>query len=108
MAEKTKDKEITEGKFFAVISYVSFLCVVTLLLRKDNKFALYHGKQGLVLFVVEVVCFFVVAVPLLGPLTSSLGFLLALLASLWGIFKAYEGVYAKIPFVTEIASQITL
>ena len=46
-----QDKEIQEGKMYAVIAYLGILCLVPLLLKKENKFALFHGKQGLVLFI---------------------------------------------------------
>ena len=53
MTQPQDEQEVREGKFFAVISYVSFLCIITLILKKSNKFALYHAKQGLVLFVMR-------------------------------------------------------
>ena len=48
---KAESKEIQEGKIFAVISYMIILCVVTLALKKENRFALFHGKQGLVILI---------------------------------------------------------
>ena len=58
MAEEEKkevqDKEVQEGKIYAVIGYLGILCIIPLLLKRDNKFALFHGKQGLVLFFGEV------------------------------------------------------
>ena len=66
MADPQEEQEIREGKFFAVISYVCFLCIITLILKKDNRFALYHAKQGLVLFVLEVVAFILSIIPFLG------------------------------------------
>ena len=64
MAEE--EKEIEEGKAFAVLGYLSILCLVPLLLKKDNKFALFHGKQGLILFIFEVAAGIISLVPFLG------------------------------------------
>jgi len=102
------EKEIQEGKFFAVISYISFLCVIALILKKHNRFALYHAKQGLVIFVFEVVAFILSIIPLLGWLIRIAGFLIFSIASLWGILRAFSGNDARIPVVTNIAHKISL
>jgi uncharacterized membrane protein len=102
------EQEIREGKFFAIISYVSFLCILTLVLKKDNKFALYHAKQGLVLFVMEVIAFILSIIPLLGWIIGVLGYALFLLISLWGIMQASLGIYCRIPVVSEISEKVIL
>ncbi|MBU0548462.1 MAG: hypothetical protein KJ710_06320 [Candidatus Omnitrophica bacterium] len=99
---------IREGKFFAVISYVSFLCIITLILKKDNKFALYHARQGLVLFVMEVVAFILSIIPLLGWLVGVFGYALFLLVSIWGIMQAALGLYCRIPVITEVSEKVIL
>lgn len=108
MAQIIEDKEITEGKFFAIISYVSFLCVITLALKKTNKFALYHARQGLVLFVAEVAAFILSIIPFLGWLIGVFGYALFLLISIWGIIQAAQGIYCRIPVVSKIADKIVL
>lgn len=108
MSGLDKDKEIQEGKFFAVISYMMFFCIIALLLKKDNKFALFHAKHGLVLFVFEVACFILSATPLLGRLINVLGVIVFTLMSLFGILQSLMGNYARIPLVSDIADKITL
>lgn len=100
-------KDIQEGKFFALISYISFLCVLTLLLKKENKFALYHAKQGLIIFVGEVICFVLSVIPLLRALCAIVT-VVFILSSIWGIILAAKGSYGRIPLVTEIAKKISL
>lgn len=102
------EQEIREGKFFDVISYISFLCILTLVLKKNNNFALYHAKQGLVLFVMEVVAFILSIIPLLGWLIGIVGYALFLLISLWGIMQAALGIYCKLPVITEISEKVIL
>jgi uncharacterized membrane protein len=108
MAIIENEQEIREGKFFAIISYVSFLCIITLVLKKSNKFALYHAKQGLVLFVMEAVAFILSIIPLLGWIIGVLGYALFLLVSLWGIMQASLGIYCRIPVVSEISEKVIL
>lgn len=107
MVEAPRDKEIQEGKFFAVISYISFLCIVTLLLKKDNKFALFHAKQGLVLFVFEII-FFVLSVIPVYWLIGKLIFFAFVLISVLGILQALRGTYKALPLISDIAEKIVL
>lgn len=108
MASQQKDRETEEGKFFAVISYISFLCIISLVLKRDNKFALFHAKQGLVLFVFEVGSFIISIIPLLGWFIRILGVVVFTLISLWGILQALMGNYSRIPIVDKIADKIIL
>jgi len=100
--------EIREGKFFAIISYISFLCIITLILKRRNKFALYHARQGLVLFVIEVAAFILSIIPFLGLLIGVFGYGLFLLVSIWGMIQAFLGVYCKIPIISKIAKDVVL
>ncbi|HNX81620.1 MAG TPA: hypothetical protein PKL77_05690 [Candidatus Omnitrophota bacterium] len=102
------DSQIQEGKFFAIISYLSFLCIISLVLKKDNEFALYHGKQGLVLFVFETAAFILSVIPLLGIVMKTVGFAFFGLVSLWCMWQAFNGNRHRLPVISEIADQIIL
>jgi fumarate reductase subunit D len=108
MGNTAKEKDIEEGKFFAVISYISFLCIVSLILKKENKFALYHAKQGLVLFVFEVAIFIISVIPILGWLAAMLGVLVFTLFSIWGILRALMGHLPRFPLISDIADKIVI
>jgi len=108
MDSNVNNQEVAEGKFFAVISYISFLCIIALLLQKNNKFSLYHAKQGLVLFVTEVAAFILSIIPLLGWIIGVFGYALFLLVSIWGMIHAFLGNYCRIPLVSDIAEKIVL
>jgi len=101
------DKQVEEGKFFAVISYISFLCIISLLFKKDNDFALYHAKLGLVLFVLEVAAFLLSILPFLGWLKIA-AVVAFFLVSLWGILLALQGSTQRIPLLSEIADKVIL
>lgn len=103
-----QQNDIREGKFFAVISYISFLCIVSLLLKQNNKFAVYHAKQGLVLFVFEVGAFLLSVIPFLGWFIKVFGFALFVLLSLWGILQALTGSCGRIRLISDIADKVIL
>ena len=104
-SEKLSDKQVMEGKMFAVLSYLSILCIIPLVLKRDNRFVLSHGKQGLVLFIGEVAVFVVSVIFewILRPSIFVFG-----VFSLWGIIEALKGQYVRLPVVSDIADKITL
>ena len=103
-----EDKVVEEGKIFAVIGYLGILCLAPLLLKKENKFALFHGKQGLVLFLGEVASGIISVVPFIGWLVGFLGFLVLGILSLVGIIQALMGSYWKMPVVSDIADKFNI
>lgn len=102
------DKEIAEGKIYALVSYWAFLCILPFILKSDNKFAVYHGKQGLVLFVFLVGGFLFNIIPFLGGVIWHLVVFVYIIMFLWGTFQALIGKYGRIPIVSPIAEKISL
>ncbi len=103
---KKEEKEVLEGKAYAILAYLWILCLVPLILKKDNKFALFHAKQGLVLFIGELVVGFVGMIPILGWLIFVVGAPLFGVLSLIGIVQALIGNFWKMPVVGDIAEKI--
>lgn len=107
MAENKKEtKEVIEGKVYAILAYLWILCLIPLLLKKENKFALFHAKQGLVLFIGELVVGFLGLVPFLGWVVLYLGTILFGVLSLVGIIQVLMGNYWKMPVVGDVAEKI--
>lgn len=102
------DPEIQEGKFFAAVGYLSILCFVPLLLKKGNRFAQFHGKQALVLFILEVAASILKAVPALGDMVFTLAFVVLGILSLVGVVKVLMGEYWEMPVIQEVANKISL
>lgn len=107
-SEPTFDPEVQEGKFFAAIGYLFVLCFVPLLLKKGNRFAQFHGKQALVLCILEFAASILKVIPALGDVVFSLAFVVLGILSLVGIIKVLMGEYWEMPVVHEIASKISL
>ena len=106
--EPSLDPEIREGKFFAAVGYLSLLCFVPLFLKKENRFAQFHGKQGLVLFILEVAASILKSVPALGDVVFTLAFVVLGILSLVGMVKVLMGEYWEMPVIQEVASKISL
>lgn len=102
--EKPMDKDIEANRTVAALSYVWILCLVPLLTKKRSKFAQFHAKQGLVLFVVELAGTLVFWFPLFGQLFA----LVLLVAAVMGVIKALNGEWWKMPYVYDLSKKIKL
>jgi len=107
MNPKSKEPDqIVEGKVFAILSYLSILCIIPLVFKKENPFVLAHSKQGLVIFVGEVALFIVHII--LGLFILKLGSFILGVLSFAGIVAVLQGKYIKLPIISDIAEKITL
>ncbi len=107
--EKLEEGSTTEDtKIYAAVGYIFILCLIPLLLKKDDEFARFHGKQGLVLCICEIAALFFSVIPKLGEtiwLVSAIAFPVLALA---GIVQSLKGNRWKMPIVGEIADKISL
>ena len=108
MAEEMKagDNEVLEGKPYAIMGYLWILCLVPLIVKKENKFAAFHAKQGLVIFIGELAMGIIAIIPILGWIIAFLGTMLFSILSLVGIVQVLMGNYWKMPVIGEIAENI--
>ncbi len=102
------DSVIREGKFFAAIGYVFVLCFVPLLLKKENAFAQFHGRQALILFIFELAAAIVKSIPIIGDVVFSFAYVILGIASLLGIVRVLMNEYWEMPVVSNIARKVTL
>ena len=110
--------ELKEARLLGAASYILFLCFLPPLLLKENKFAMHHARQGLLLFFLEIVLAILVyivehsigLIPILGFLIVVLLKFVAgvavLLTAVIGIVKAVSGQYWTIPVVGEHSSRV--
>lgn len=98
-------EEIIDGKIYALLAYLSILCIIPLILKKNNSFVLAHGKQGLVLFIAQVAVWIlsIVFPCVLAPLLFVLGAL-----SFWGLIVVLKGEFMRLPVVALWADKISL
>jgi len=101
-----RDQQILEGKVFAILSYLSILCIIPLVFKKDNPFVLKHSKQGLILFLGEVAIFIVHII--LGQWILRLGMFVFGIFSFIGLIASLQGRDVKLPIVSKLADSVTL
>jgi uncharacterized membrane protein len=98
------NNDVESNKVTAALSYFWILCLVPLLAKKDSKFAQFHAKQGLVLFIIDIIASVVIFIPVFGQLLM----IALLVVSVIGIIKALNGEWYKMPYIYEWSKKINL
>ena len=104
---ETEDPDIAKGKFFAAIGYISILCFIPFFLKRDNQFAQFHGRQALILFILELAAAMLVIIPVVGEVVFRLTCLVFSIFSLAGLIKVLINEYWEMPIIYPISSRIT-
>lgn len=99
-----RDPDVEANKMITALSYVWILFLVPLLGKRDSKFAQFHAKQGLVLFIIELLAGLIMWFPVFGQL---LMLALAVIA-IMGITKALNGEWWEIPYIYGWSKKINL
>jgi uncharacterized membrane protein len=92
----------------AAIGYIGILFLIPLLAKRDSAFAQYHAKQGLVLFVFEVIVGIVVAIPVIGWILGPIGYLIGLILFIMGLVNALGGKSVPLPIIGQYGETIKI
>ncbi|MDP3056957.1 MAG: hypothetical protein Q8N37_00340 [bacterium] len=103
-APLTDEQDIQQNKIWALLSYLGILFLIPLLAKKDSKFAQFHAKQGVILFVIS----FVSVIPIIGWMLSPLVIFVLFIVSVIGIINVLQGKYWKIPVIGDYAEKINI
>jgi len=106
-SDQSQEKMIQEGKAAAILGYIPFMCFVPLIKMRDNPFALKHGKQGLILFALEIIAI-IFLFPKISQLFWGMILILCLVSAAAGIVYATQGKDWKIPFIGELGDKLKL
>lgn len=100
--------EIREGAPFAVLSYVGLLWIIPFIFKPQNRFARYHARQGLIIFVYELICIFFLFFPYIGVFLYKTGWVILFAVSLYGVYASLTGKLCRIPLVTSLAQRLVV
>jgi uncharacterized membrane protein len=105
--EEIPKKQPTKGAgqkdLTAILSYLGILFLVPLLACKDNPFAQFHAKQGLVLFIAEVATMFIGWIPFLGWFVGMVAWFIWVILSIIGIVNVLGGKQVPLPIIGKFA-----
>jgi uncharacterized membrane protein len=102
MAKKSSDS--TLWAFLAYfLSIVGFILVLAL--KKKDKFAMYHAKQSLALFIIYFAGYVILIVTVIGILLLPFWGILMLIMSILGIINALKGKTKPLPITGKLAAK---
>jgi uncharacterized membrane protein len=93
-----------EEKIWGAVSYLSFLCILPLLTKKNSLYCQFHAKQGLVLAILFTLVKFFWVIRMFIPFLGLLEIIIVVSAAI----QAYVGRWWKIPGVYGWSKKITL
>ncbi len=91
------EKEIEEGKVFAILGYILPIICLIPLIQRNNDFSLFHAKQVLVLWVSMMAISMVNIVPCLGQIVWLAFAILVLVLDIMGLISAIKGETKTLP-----------
>lgn len=98
------DPDVEANKTVAALSYVSVLFIVPLLAKRDSKFCQFHAKQGLVLFIAELIGMFICWIPVIGWLYC-LGLLVV---AIMAVVRVLNGEWWEMPYIYDWSKKFNL
>ena len=98
-----------EGRLAAILSYIPFLCFVPLINInwKENEEARFHARQGIVLFVIEMLAV-VMLVDDVAKFVFRVLLVIAVALAAAGIYFALQGKRFRLPVISDIADKAGL
>ncbi len=101
-----------ESKVFAFLAYLLGIIgfVIILLVRKNDKFAMYHAKQSLVLNILAVIIYIAgVFIPIIGWFfILPLGYLLIGILWIVGVIRVITGTEKPLPVIGKYGEKLKL
>ncbi len=96
-------------RLLAAMSYVWVLFVFPLLLGRGNDFVQHHARQGIVLFVFEIITILLALVPFFGWfIFAPLGTFASVIFAVAGAKSALEGKMWNMPFLGAYARRMKI
>ena len=104
--EEEKKMSVSGDNVYAILSYLWILCLIPILMKKEEDFVRFHARQGLMLFIVEVAIGIIGIIPLLGHIVYLVGMLACGILSIVGIVQVLMGNKWKMPVIGDWAEKI--
>ncbi|MCK5127761.1 MAG: hypothetical protein KAR42_16010 [candidate division Zixibacteria bacterium] len=105
--EKLDSGPAEDRRMAAIMAYIPFLCFIPLIKMRDDPYAYFHARQGLVLFFIEIV-----ALIFSFPHISQLFWVAILIAcigsALAGVWFAVQGKTYRLPIISNLADKIKI
>lgn len=98
-----------DGRLAAIIAYIPIACFIPLVMdtMKHNEEARFHARQGVVLFVIELLALFFLIEPVAHFVFTAV-LIVAVVLAIVGIVMAFQGKSYKLPIIGDLADKSKL
>ena len=99
-----EDFQTEEGRMAAIMSYIPILCFVPLLNMKENKEARFHARQGVMLFLIELIAA-IFLIDGISDFVFKAVLIIAAALAVFGIYFALQGKNYKLPIIGDLVQK---
>ena len=108
MEENRPMQRKDEKDLLAILSYFGILFLIPMLAGKDNEFNVFHAKQGLVLFIAEIITAVFAWVPIIGWIGAPLLYIVWFIFFIIGIVNVLQGQKKELPLIGQLAQKFNI
>ncbi|MBF0460332.1 MAG: hypothetical protein HQL87_02955 [Magnetococcales bacterium] len=103
-AQRTRCR--SRARLMATLSYLGVLCLIPLIFSHDDEYVHFHARQGLVLWIWEVLAIFSLHIPLVGPFFFSSSVFFIAVLTLVGLLSVALSCRWRLPVIGGFARQL--
>lgn len=96
-----------DRRMAAIMAYIPFLCFIPLIKMRDDPYAYFHARQGIVLFFIEIIAF-VFSFPHLSQLFWTVIIIACVGAAVAGIVFSIQGRMYKLPIIGDLSDRLRM
>ncbi len=96
-----------DAKIAAIMAYVPFLCFIPLLNMRENKEAQFHARQGVILFLLELLAGLLL-IDGIADFVFKAVLVAAVALSIAGVYFALQGKKLRLPVISDLADKTKL
>ncbi len=97
---------LTGTQVIAAMSYLGILALVPLVLGRVDPFIQTHARQGVILWIWEVLAVFALVIPVIGKLFFLVSSVLCFCLSVAGLIAVFLGRTWRFPLVGKLAERL--
>ncbi|MBF0187795.1 MAG: hypothetical protein HQL50_07705 [Magnetococcales bacterium] len=94
------------SQILASLSYLGILTLVPLIFARNDTYVQFHARQGVLIWVWEVLAIYSLALPGIGKIFFQTSSLLCFILSIIGLFSVLLGRAWKIPYIGTLAQKL--
>ncbi|ABK44759.1 conserved hypothetical protein [Magnetococcus marinus MC-1] len=100
------DRDRLVAQVLAGMSYLGILALVPFMIGRRDPFVAFHARQGIIIWIWEVIAVYALIVPGLGKIAFQLSSVLCFVLSLVGLVSVILGRAWRLPGVSSVAEKL--